>query len=111
MLKTAAVPPAPSASVRIGEQRVGRAAHQPARRVANVHDPALEHWSSRSHAIGVRLEAGHAAPPAAAEECGQRSERLPPGPAPRRRVARTCRRASVLRLQIGQQLVALRDRE
>src|SRR4029079_7166427 len=50
------------------EHGVGRTPHQPAHGVTKIDDPALDHWSSRPHAICPWFETGHAAPPDAAYE-------------------------------------------
>ena len=111
MPKTAAVPPMPSASVSIDEQRVERPAHESARGVARIHDPAFHRRTSGSHTVGVGLESGPPAPPAAAEERGRRGEGLSPVPAFARRLPECRRAVGELRREVGEHLVALRERQ
>jgi hypothetical protein len=94
-----------------GERAIGGAAHQPARREAQVHDPAFHHGSSRTHTVGSWFESRHAAPPDPAGQRRQRGDRLPPGPRDRPAAAVRGGALLVLRLQIRQDLVALRQRE
>jgi hypothetical protein len=93
------------------DERIDRASQQMTHRIARVHDPAFEHRSSWSKAIGLRLESGHAAPPSAAQQCRHGSERLTPRPPASGGVSVAAATLRVLDRQLAQHFVLLGDRQ
>jgi hypothetical protein len=92
------------------KRRIGGTAHEPSRCVSEIHDPALEHWSSWSHAVRAGLETCHASPPCPPEKRRQRAQRLLRRPPPCRGTSLPDSACLVLGLQVGEDLVTLGDR-
>jgi hypothetical protein len=91
------------------QPRIGGTADQPPPGVTSIHDPALEHRSSRTQAVCRRFEARHSSPPAPSQQRGDRAKSLPPHPPACRPHPLGREAVLVLRPQVGEHLVALGD--